>query len=258
MRDNPEGGELDPAKVARRSCKKNSPSVFSCIGMRTREGCNRGNDAGTTHSGSDRKVSAPLPTKPKESGKRGSLEKDPILQEEQRVCPIPAMTGASGMGTRAKGSASPAPASEFASSPPGSPARLETHRKPSATREERKSEWPKYSRKTLAREMPEQRREGQGPTRNQPGKGPIENRMPSNRSDTTTDHAPVQGTQPKNRLSRKARRRTSIPTGSPNTCTPSTQKERTKLSVHMTTSNVESPLRKSDAVSAGPCRSSPQ
>jgi len=31
-RDNPEGDELDPAKGVRRRCKKNSPSVLSCIG----------------------------------------------------------------------------------------------------------------------------------------------------------------------------------------------------------------------------------
>jgi len=32
MRDNPEGSELDPAECVRRRCKKNSPSVLSCIG----------------------------------------------------------------------------------------------------------------------------------------------------------------------------------------------------------------------------------
>jgi len=40
MRDNP-GDESDPVEGVRRRCKKNS-SVLSCIGKRTREGCDRG------------------------------------------------------------------------------------------------------------------------------------------------------------------------------------------------------------------------
>jgi len=39
MRDNPKGSELDHAESVRKRCKKNSPSVLSCIGKRTREGC---------------------------------------------------------------------------------------------------------------------------------------------------------------------------------------------------------------------------
>jgi len=38
MRDNPEGGESDPADDVRRHCKKNSLSVLSCVGKRTKEG----------------------------------------------------------------------------------------------------------------------------------------------------------------------------------------------------------------------------
>jgi len=37
MRDNPGGGELDPAVGIRRRCKKNS-SVLSCIGKRIKKG----------------------------------------------------------------------------------------------------------------------------------------------------------------------------------------------------------------------------
>jgi len=48
MRDNP-GGE-DPADDVHRRCKKNSPSVLSCTGKRTREGCDRGSEVGTVHS----------------------------------------------------------------------------------------------------------------------------------------------------------------------------------------------------------------
>jgi len=36
MRDNP-GGELDPAVDVCRRCKKNSPSVSSCISKRTKK-----------------------------------------------------------------------------------------------------------------------------------------------------------------------------------------------------------------------------
>jgi len=51
MRDCPGGGESDPADGVRRRCMKNSPSVLSCIGKRIREGCDRGNEVGTLHSG---------------------------------------------------------------------------------------------------------------------------------------------------------------------------------------------------------------
>jgi len=36
MRDNPEGGEVDFAVDDRRRCKKNSPSVLSCIDKRNK------------------------------------------------------------------------------------------------------------------------------------------------------------------------------------------------------------------------------
>jgi len=71
MRDNPEEGELDPTEDVRRRCKKNSPSVLSCIGKRTREGCDHGSEVGTVHSVRDGE--GPVsPRKPKESDKRGS------------------------------------------------------------------------------------------------------------------------------------------------------------------------------------------
>jgi len=47
---NPGEGELDPAEGVRRHCKKNY-SVLSCIGKRTREGCDRGSKVWTVHSG---------------------------------------------------------------------------------------------------------------------------------------------------------------------------------------------------------------
>jgi len=48
MRKNP-GGELDPAEDVRRRCKKNS--VISCIGKRTREGCDHGSEVGQFTAG---------------------------------------------------------------------------------------------------------------------------------------------------------------------------------------------------------------
>jgi len=54
MSDNPEGGELDPAEGIPRRCKKNSPSVLSCIGKRTREGCDCGSEVDTVRNGRDR------------------------------------------------------------------------------------------------------------------------------------------------------------------------------------------------------------
>jgi len=46
MRDNPEGGELDPVVDARRRCKKNS-FVLSCLDKRIKQGCDRGSEVGT-------------------------------------------------------------------------------------------------------------------------------------------------------------------------------------------------------------------
>jgi len=50
MRDNPEGGELDPASDGRRRCKKSK---------RTREGCDRNSEVGSVHSGRDGDRSVP-------------------------------------------------------------------------------------------------------------------------------------------------------------------------------------------------------
>jgi len=60
MQDNPEGGELDLTDDVRRRCKKNSPYVLFCIGKKTKEGCDRGSEVGTVHSGRDGEVSVPL------------------------------------------------------------------------------------------------------------------------------------------------------------------------------------------------------
>jgi len=51
MRDSQGGGESDPAEDVRRRYMNNSPSFLSCIGKRSKEGCNRGSKVETVHSG---------------------------------------------------------------------------------------------------------------------------------------------------------------------------------------------------------------
>jgi len=51
MRGNPEECELNSAADVCRRCKKNFPSVLSCIGKKTKEGCYRDSEVGTVHSG---------------------------------------------------------------------------------------------------------------------------------------------------------------------------------------------------------------
>jgi len=46
MQNNPGGGESGPAEGVGRRCKKNSPSVLTCIGKRTRNGCDRAAKSG--------------------------------------------------------------------------------------------------------------------------------------------------------------------------------------------------------------------
>jgi len=51
MLDNPEAEELGSADDVRRCCKKNFLYVLSCVGKRTKEGCDRGSEVGTVHRG---------------------------------------------------------------------------------------------------------------------------------------------------------------------------------------------------------------
>jgi len=55
MQDNPGRGESDAAEGIRRRCMKNSPSVLSCIGKWTREGCDRGSEVGNSLQGMRRR-----------------------------------------------------------------------------------------------------------------------------------------------------------------------------------------------------------
>jgi len=69
MRDNPEGEELDPAVDDRKSCKKYSPSISSCMDKSTKEGCNRGAKSGKVtecEAGKDQFL----------SGNRGNLTRE--------------------------------------------------------------------------------------------------------------------------------------------------------------------------------------
>jgi len=75
MQDNLENGKLDPSEDVRRPCKKNFPSVLSCIRKRTREGCDHGSEIGTVYSGRNNKGPFSL-RKRKGSDRRGSCEKD--------------------------------------------------------------------------------------------------------------------------------------------------------------------------------------
>jgi len=190
----------------RRSCKKNSPSVLSCIGIRGQEKA----ATATTKPGqptADKKGKCQLP--PYETKgiwrKREPWERS-HPQVKQRVCPIPAMTGVSRLGTRAK---------HCKVLWPGEWVCQFTTRKSSATGYPpeaqhymggEESERPQISQKDFGWRNAGAWREGQGPTENQPGKETIENSMPSYGSDTTTCHTPVQGMQPKSRLSKTARR----------------------------------------------------
>jgi len=49
----------------------NSPSVLSCIGKRTREGCDRGSEVGAVHSRRDGE--GPVPEETKEIWQKGEL-----------------------------------------------------------------------------------------------------------------------------------------------------------------------------------------
>jgi len=51
MRDNPEGGELDPVDDNCSRCKPKNASILSCID----KGRYRGSEVGTIHSGKARK-----------------------------------------------------------------------------------------------------------------------------------------------------------------------------------------------------------
>jgi len=80
MRVSQGGGEIYPAEGVHRRCMKDSPSVLSCIGKRAKEGCDRGSEVETVHSG--------------------------------RLCLIFAMVGASGQGTWVTGIVAPVLANE--------------------------------------------------------------------------------------------------------------------------------------------------
>jgi len=137
IRHNPEG-ESDPANDVRRRCKKNSPSVLSCI---------RG----------QKKVTVAAKLEEFTAGEAGRASS----------CLTFAMTGANRLGTSAKGSVASVLANESASSIPGA------HWKLRAMREKREPERAQRSQNFVG-ETTELCKEGQEPIKSLFGKGPIE------------------------------------------------------------------------------------
>jgi len=78
---------------------KSSPYVLSCIGKRTREGCDSGTKS-RQFTADERYGKGPVPPrKLKESGKRGNCEKDFVSTKSSECVLIFAMVGVSGQGT---------------------------------------------------------------------------------------------------------------------------------------------------------------
>jgi len=119
MQDNPKRGELDPAEDVCRRCMKNFP-VLSCIGKRTREGCDRDSKVVTVHNRRDR-PQGPIPLrKPKESGRKESCE----ILSPSRIAGMSYLCNGRGqwVGNMGKGKCCSVLASESTSSLPGSSA----------------------------------------------------------------------------------------------------------------------------------------
>jgi len=68
----------------RKPCKESSPSVLSCIGKRTKEGCDYGSEVGTVQNGRDEKVPVPL-RKSRQSWRRVSCENEPKERAQSKV-----------------------------------------------------------------------------------------------------------------------------------------------------------------------------
>jgi len=142
---------LQNADDARKRCKKNSPSVLSCVDKRTKECCDRGSEVGT--------VTADVTEKGQFLRRnRRNLAKQRAVRKisfpiRMAVCLIYAMTRASGMEIWAKGSVAPILTNEPASSLLGSP--LQHDRGPNKILELHGRRGHKYSRRTLVRETPE-------------------------------------------------------------------------------------------------------
>jgi len=77
MRDSQGGGESDPAEGVHRRCMKNFPSVLSCIGKRTKEGCDC-----TNVSPPQRGDAVPAPLSVREVGRNGdtTTPRSPTIQ----------------------------------------------------------------------------------------------------------------------------------------------------------------------------------
>jgi len=126
--------------VSARCCKKNSPSVLSCIGKSIKEGRDRGSEVGIVHNEQDGEGQVPL-KKPMESGKRENCKKN---SSSGRVSNVPYLCNDKSYRTEYIGEGKCcsdfSKRSESASLLPGSLAWPWTPWKFKSTREERDSE----------------------------------------------------------------------------------------------------------------------
>jgi len=162
-----------PAVDDRRRCKKNSPSILSCLEKRTKEGCDRGSKVGTVHGG---KGPAPL-RKLKESSRRENCEKDFVSRQHRGYAlSLQWQRIAVWVHQRRKAllwfwQASLPVHYRKVQNDQGPTGSLELHERKESRRV------PKYPRRTLVGETRGVVKEGQGPIGSQSWKGPIENDM---------------------------------------------------------------------------------
>jgi len=109
MQDSQGGGESDPAEGVRVRCMKNS-TFLSCIGKRTKEGCDRGSEVETFNSGQDGEGPVP-PRNRRNLAGEGAVRKSSFPQRAASVSNI-YNSRSQGQGTWATGSAAPAAVSE--------------------------------------------------------------------------------------------------------------------------------------------------
>jgi len=84
MQDSQGGGEPDLAKGVHRHCMKNSPSLLSCIGKRTKEGCDHGSEVGTVYS--DKTGEEPVPPEEAEGILQGKSSSPQRVTSVSNLC----------------------------------------------------------------------------------------------------------------------------------------------------------------------------
>jgi len=104
MRDSHGGGESDPAEGVHRRCMKNSP-FLSCIGKRTKEGCDRGGEVDSSQRIRRRRASSSKETEG--IWQERELWERVRLHKEKQVCLIFTIVGARGQETWVTGMSLP-------------------------------------------------------------------------------------------------------------------------------------------------------